>query len=636
MLTLLHKQYFVLIKLIRSGVIMKYDVLVIGGGLSGLTAAALLAKSGVKTVVIDKNYNPGGSCGIFRREGVTFDQGSAMLFGFGEKGFNAHRFVFNCLEQPIDMIKHELLYVMNFNGHKIRFFADLNLFVEELSTVFPDQKENIKRFYNDMSIMYHDVLVENPSYTTPDEIDPMDAKESFLKHPKSYIKFLSYLNSSSEKILRKYFNNDEIIKFFDKLTSTYCYTTTAESPAILASVMFVDNHIGGSYYPAGSTLFLPGLLEKSIEENGGDMIMQREVSKIIFLDKKPVGVMLNDQEKLYADNIIFSGTVWDLYGRLIDEEETSKKKRKWAEKMVPTYPSVVLYLLVKEKCIPEDTQPVEMLVGNINQIDESEVTAYIFSIDDKTLCKEEHHVIAAIGPTFIKWNQLNDSDYISRKEEEKERIVKVLERRFPGIRENIVYSNLATSKTLERYLNKKDGAVAGPKQKLGQHMFKRQHTKTCWDNLFCCGESTVMGTGTPTVTTSGISAANAVLGKLGKQKYKYVKNRKNYVNMVERPVTNESIYLKYDEKTADIVKKAFACQFCENPTCTKEFDIRGIMRRVCIGNFSGAKKIISKDPINCTKEKLLKYEKTCIEKKRIGKSVDVFKVVEFLKENINE
>lgn len=158
---------------------MKYDVLVIGGGLSGLTAAALLAKSGVKTAVIDKNYNPGGSCGIFRREGVTFDQGSAMLFGFGEKGFNAHRFVFNCLEQPIDMIKHELLYVMNFNGHKIRFFADLNLFVEELSTVFPDQKENIKRFYNDMSIMYHDVLVENPSYTTPDEIDPMDAKESF-------------------------------------------------------------------------------------------------------------------------------------------------------------------------------------------------------------------------------------------------------------------------------------------------------------------------------------------------------------------------------------------------------------------------------------------------------------------------
>jgi len=43
---------------------MAYDVIIIGGGLSGLTAASLLAKRQMKVVVIDKNYNPGGSCGI--------------------------------------------------------------------------------------------------------------------------------------------------------------------------------------------------------------------------------------------------------------------------------------------------------------------------------------------------------------------------------------------------------------------------------------------------------------------------------------------------------------------------------------------------------------------------------------------
>ena len=35
---------------------------------------------------------------------------------------------------------------------------------------------------------------------------------------------------------------------------------------MLAAVMFVDNHVGGSWYPAGSTLFLPGKLEKAIED----------------------------------------------------------------------------------------------------------------------------------------------------------------------------------------------------------------------------------------------------------------------------------------------------------------------------------------------------------------------------------
>jgi prolycopene isomerase len=77
---------------------MKYDTIVVGGGLAGLTAGALLAKRGQKVAVIDRNFKPGGSCGIFKREGVVFDQGSAMLYGFGERGFAPHRFVFDCLE----------------------------------------------------------------------------------------------------------------------------------------------------------------------------------------------------------------------------------------------------------------------------------------------------------------------------------------------------------------------------------------------------------------------------------------------------------------------------------------------------------------------------------------------------------
>ena len=67
---------------------MHYDAIIIGGGLSGLTAGSLLAKRHLKVAVVEKSYQPGGSCGIFKRGDATFDQGSAMLYGFGEAGFN--------------------------------------------------------------------------------------------------------------------------------------------------------------------------------------------------------------------------------------------------------------------------------------------------------------------------------------------------------------------------------------------------------------------------------------------------------------------------------------------------------------------------------------------------------------------
>jgi prolycopene isomerase len=54
--------------------------------MGGLTAAAKLVEKGAKVVVLEKYLIPGGSAAHFKREGYTFDVGSSMMFGFGEKG----------------------------------------------------------------------------------------------------------------------------------------------------------------------------------------------------------------------------------------------------------------------------------------------------------------------------------------------------------------------------------------------------------------------------------------------------------------------------------------------------------------------------------------------------------------------
>ncbi len=595
---------------------MHYDVLIIGGGLSGLSSAALLAKRSLRVCVVDKGYCPGGSCGAFRRNDVIFDQGSSMLFGWGERGFNAHRFLFNCLEENIDIIRHEVLYRVHFKGHEITFYPDIKQFLEQLYPLFPNQREQLQKFYADILCMYEHVILEHPSYTTADEVDKKVALLSMINHPISYIKFLSYLNTSARNLLEKYFSDPGLFNFFDKLTSTYCYTTVEESPAILASVMFVDNHVGGSYYVAGSTLFLPGKLEKVIEEHGSEIINSTTVVSILFENHKPCGVLLDDGRSLYADNLIYSGTVWNLYGSLLPFEHTTEQKRAWAQNQEPTYPSVVLYATVERSVIDERSLAVEMLVGRIDALDEEEVTVYIPSLDDRTICASDEHIVIAIGPSFGSWKELDEASYQKRKVEERQRLLSVLEKRWPTLEDHVRYAEVATPRTIERFTLKNNGAVAGPKQMLGSHMFKRLHTRTEWDTLFCCGESTVMGTGTPTVTTSGIAAANAILKKLNLPLFVYEKKQKQYVHLIKPPFTEEQLYASQDKRQNEIQKAARRCLFCEHPSCAKldELDVRGIMRRVVVGNFIGAKRRLE----SFGDADFLQYEHNCIKDEAVA------------------
>ncbi|NCB02107.1 MAG: NAD(P)/FAD-dependent oxidoreductase [Spirochaetia bacterium] len=631
----------------------KYEVIVIGGGISSLTSAALLAKKGLSVALFERNDYPGGSCGAFRLKGRTVDQGTAMMFGFGESGFNPHRFVFNELEEDIEIIRHEYLYRLIYDGFPILFHKNFEDYFTRLQTLFPDAIDQIRAFYSYIDDLYTHVIAADSTYLSPSEMKMSDNLKTLLIHPLRLMKLLPLLKKSAGSVVRKFIKDEEVIKYFSKLTSTYCYTLLDETPAILAITMFIENHVGGSFYPLGGSLQVPLKLEKAGEKYGVDYYYRHLVTKILFENNKPIGVHIktgNEEFDVFADNIIYGGVLKPLYTDMIDKKYIDPKRVEKVLALEMSYPSIALYCVVDKKGLPEGTLPIEMMGDEPDKLDEKEITTYAFSLSDPSICNEDEHIVTAIGPSLRSWphptEKMNQKEaYDKQKKEEIQRMLASMDAHYPHFSEHVKEVVLATPTTIENFTLKEKGAVVGPKQRIGQDLLNRHHAQGEWDSFYFVGESTVMGTGSPAVTISGISAANLILRKMKEKEFRYNEHTKERVKLYEhsgpslRKEGNRvipSLNAIKEDKLILMHDKATLCQWCISMPCVNacpaKYEIVHIMRKLESGNILGAKKALTLDgktTLACKDCDSL-CEKVCVAQEIHGKVVPIKQLNEMI------
>jgi prolycopene isomerase len=578
-----------------------YDVIVVGAGLGGMTAASLLAKRGLSVLMIEQQNKPGGSCTSFKREDVVFDVGTAMIYGFGNKGFKPFRFLMNQLEEPIDVVAHPTLARMTFEGHEIIFWPDVDRFLEELYRLFPEEKAALRAFYTDLYKMYENIVIKNQVVVPPSEFSARQGLRRLLSDPLGIIGMQKLLTTSTKDLLDRYFHSDGIINFFDKLCSAYCYCTAAETPAVLAATMFLDNHIGGVYFPAGGAQMLPNKIEKAFERYGGQVLYHHLVDEILIRDGQAYGVRLEGGAEILADRVVANATVWNIYGKLVRPEHMAPERLAWARSLVPTYPSMTIYMVVDPEAVPTGAFPWEIFIENRAVIDSSDLTLYINSLVDKTLCPEGALVVMAIAPNLAPWPSPADPAYHSaayeaQKEQEAERMLAQIEQHYPGFRAHVRRLIVGTPATIERYLLKNGGAVGGPKNAIGQEMLRRLHARSEWKNLYFCGDSTVMATGAPATVVSGVGAANIVLRDLHREEYDARRFATQYIRFVDLPYTRPRHEADRLLTTETLPLAAAACQWCETPACMEAcpagIDVPGFLRRMEAGNWLGAARLL--------------------------------------------
>jgi prolycopene isomerase len=574
-----------------------YDVVVVGAGLGGMTAASLLAKRGLSVLMIEQQGKPGGSCTSFRRAGVTFDVGTAMLYGFGERGFKPFRFLFNELEEPVEVVAHATLARMTFEGQEITFWPDVERFLQELDRLFPGEKEGLRAFYRDLWGMYENIVLKNEVIVPPSEFSPRQGLRRLMTGPIRMIKMQKLLSTSVRSLLDRYFKGEAVIHFFDKLCSAYCYCTSDETPAVLAATMFLDNHVGGVYYPGGGAQMLPNKIEKAFERLGGQTLYHTLVDEILIRDGRAYGVRLQDGREIRAERVVANATVWNLYGKLVRPEHIRPERLAWAQGLVPTFPSMTLYMVVDRAALPADILPWEVFIENRAVIDSSDLTLYINSLVDETLGPPGKMVITAIAPNLESWPtpgspQDHSPEYFAQKKAQAQRMLDQVEQHFPGFYSHIETLLVGTPTTIERYLLKNWGAVGGPKNALGQQMLNRLHARSEWQNLYVCGDSTVMATGAPATVVSGVGAANMVLRDLHMPEYDTRRFPRQFVQFVQTPYRRRTVGADEAITAENAALAAAQCQGCEDPACVHDcparIDIPCVLRRMEAGNFAGA------------------------------------------------
>ena len=306
--------------------------------------------------------------------------------------------------------------------------------------------------------------------------------------------------------------------------------------------------------------------------------------------------------EIYADRIISDATIWNLYGKLIKPEHLSKDKIDWANKFEPSAAAAIAYITVKKEAIPGGTTSIEAFIDDLTVVEKNNYFVYIPSIDDPSICPEDMHSVSILcSPGDYDWPRPWDPRYKSQEyENEKQKLLEdalnVVGKRFPHFRENIVTVDVASPSTTERFTLRNYGIVGGPKQTLGQHLLNRLKSRTDIEGLYAVGDSTVLGEGVTSVTSSALGAANSVLKDLEMPLYLIKKPKRSYVHYVEGktrlPLPDQDEALN----SVNSVRLANECQWCEDTKCMKKcpagIDIPNFVRRIEAGNIIGAARAI--------------------------------------------
>ena len=477
----------------------EYDVIIVGSGVGGLVCGSLLSKWGYKVLVLEQHYQVGGYCSSFMRKGFIFNAGVEDVSGLWEKGPITYLLKELGLRKEDLFVKNTREYV--FKGRHIRA-ESLEEFIEILSGMFPDEKENIRAFFEEAEKAYEECYREAEVYGTPlpaELIVKVFGERKLLDYPREHPHFYDWINKSFKEKLDEYFKNEDLKALLCALLG-YVGTTPDKTPASSALTACVSYYLHGGYFPKGGAQKFANSLRDFIVNHGGTVLVNHKVDRILVEDGKAVGVKSGDRifrAPIVVSNVNAKTTFLELVGR-------DNLKKEFVEyimglKMSPSCFMVFLGLDMDLSSYPT-------LIKNMDDGYEIVINS---NADPSLAPRGKASITILTSASYEDFPERGTEEYMCKKQELSEILINKAEKLIPNLSRHIVVKDAATPKTFERYTFMPQGAIYSFDQSIG---VKRPYFKTPIKGLYLVGASTFPGGGIEAVTISGIICAYDIYG----------------------------------------------------------------------------------------------------------------------------
>lgn len=410
----------------------EYDVIVIGSGLAGMTAANVLARSGRSVLLLEQHYKLGGLATWFRRPG-------GHIFDISLHGFPVGM-VKSCRRYWTREIADSIVQLKN-----IRF--DNPMF--SLSTTF--DREDFSR-----------LLVERFRV-------PKETVDQFFDTARS-MNFYDDQSVTTRQLFDRFFPGREDVVRLLMEPITYANGSTLEDPAISYGIVFSNFMSKGVYTFEGGTDRLIGLMEQDITKSGVDVRIRCDAQKIHVSGRQVTGVTVNGryiETRAVVSNANIKATILNLVG----EEHFDKDFVEQARAVRLNNSSTQVYIALRPGETIDEATCGDLLFSSTapafrtDLLLSRQITSrtYSFYYPKTRPDRDRTLVVASTNANYQDWASLSKEGYAASKRELIEDTLNALAKYVPDIRQKVDTVDCATPLTFERYTHHPLGTSFGTK-----------------------------------------------------------------------------------------------------------------------------------------------------------------------------